>query len=229
MIKNRIKKSLHKTKFSQLEFPFNGVGVKPQFEVKIFGTKENNLQFYVHEDGSRSRMYSMTAFVKDDHLFIGHYGDYYSWHPDGKLKGIVRTARGKQHGEQVSWYADGSLSKIWNWHYKKPHGRWMEWYENGVTSFQGHYRYGKKHGKWWQWYENGRMKVSGEFLDGYALDLTVWKPDGTLCPESGVSAGFGYWLSYDSDGNETRRSEIANGELVYDLEEEEDEEEESES
>jgi hypothetical protein len=44
-----------------------------------------------------------------------------------------------------------------------------------------------------------------------------------------VSAGFGCWLSYDSDGNETRRSEIANGELVYDLEEEEDEEEESES
>jgi hypothetical protein len=32
------------------------------------------------------------------------------------------------------------------------------------------------------------------------------------------------------DGNETRRTEIANGELVYDLEEEEeDEEEESES
>ena len=228
MIKNRIKKSLHKTKFPQLEFPFNGIGVKPQFEFKIFGTKQNKLQFYVNEDGSRSRMYSMTAFVKDDHLFLGHYGDYYSWHPDGKLKGIVRTARGKQHGEQVSWYADGSLSKIWNWHYKKPHGRWMEWYENGVTSFQGHYRYGKKHGKWWQWYENGRMKVSGDFLDGYALDLTVWKPDGTLCRESGVSAGFGYWLSYDSDGNETRRSEIANGELVYDLEED-DEDEESES
>ena len=61
------------------------------------------------------------------------------------------------------------------------------------------------------------MSVAGEFLDGYALDLTVWKPDGALCPESGVSAGFGYWLSYDSDGNETRRSEIANGELVYEL------------
>ena len=146
---NRMKNKLHKLKDPQMEFPFNGIGLKPQYEVRVFGTKENNLQFYVNEDGSRSRMYSMTAFVKDDHLFLGHYGDYYSWHPDGKLKGIVRTARGKQHGEQVSWYADGSLSKIWNWHYKKPHGRWMEWYESGVTSFQGHYRYGKKHGKWW--------------------------------------------------------------------------------
>ena len=143
-------------------------GAKPKYGVKIFGTKENNLEFYFHEDGSRSQMYSMTAFVKDDQLFIGHYGDYYSWFPDGKLRGIVRFDRGKQHGEQVSWYADGSLSKIWNWHYKKPHGRWMEWYENGVTSFQGHYRYGKKHGKWWEWYENGRMAVSAEFLDGYA-------------------------------------------------------------
>jgi antitoxin component YwqK of YwqJK toxin-antitoxin module len=163
-------------------------------------------------------------------LFLGHYGDYYSWHPDGKLKGIVRTARGKQHGEQVSWYADGSLSKIWNWHYKKPHGRWMEWYENGVTSFQGHYRYGKKHGKWWEWYENGRMKVAGDFLDGYALDLTVWKPDGTLCPESGVSAGFGYWLSYEDNGELKDRSQISNGEVVYELpDEDEGGEEESES
>jgi antitoxin component YwqK of YwqJK toxin-antitoxin module len=230
MMVNRLQKKLHKLKFPQLEFPFNGIGVKPQYEVKIFGTKENNLQFYVHEDGSRSRMYSMTAFVKDDHLFLGHYGDYYSWHPDGKLKGIVRTAKGKQHGEQVSWYADGSLSKIWNWHYKKPHGRWMEWYESGVTSFQGHYRYGKKHGKWWEWYENGRMAVKAEFLDGYALDLTVWKPDGTLCSESGVSAGFGYWLSYEDNGELKDRSQISNGEVVYELpDEDEGGEEESES
>ena len=227
---NRLKKKLHKLKDPQLEFPFDGIGVKPQFEVKIFGTKENNLNFYFHEDGSRSRMYSMTAFVKDDHLFLGHYGDYYSWHPDGKLKGIVRTARGKQHGEQVSWYADGSLSKIWNWHYKKPHGRWMEWYENGMTSFHGHYRYGKKHGKWWEWYENGRMAVSAEFLDGYALDLTVWKPDGTICPESGVSAGFGYWLSYEDNGELKDRSEISNGEIVYELpDEDEGGDEESDS
>ena len=225
MIQNRIKKSLHKTKFPQLEFPFNGIGVKPQYKVRVFGTKENNLQFYVYEDGSRSRMYSMTAFVKDDHLFLGHYGDYYSWYPDGKLKGIVRTARGRQHGEQVSWYADGSLSKIWNWHYREPHGRWMEWYENGVTSFQGHYRHGKKHGKWWEWYENGRVAVSANFLDGYTLDLTVWKPDGTLCPESGVNQGFGCWLHYDSNCNETYRTEITNGELVYDSEDEEDDDE----
>ena len=217
MIKNRIKKSLHKLKNPQMEFPLNGTGAKPKYGVKIFGTKENNLEFYFHEDGSRSQMYSMSAFVKDDHLFLGHYGDYYSWHPDGKLRGIVRFDRGKQHGEQVSWYADGSLSKIWNWHYKKPHGRWMEWYENGVTSFQGHYRYGKKHGKWWEWYENGRMAVSAEFLDGYTLDLTVWKPDGTLCPESGVSAGFGYWISYEDNGKIKDRAEITNGEINYEL------------
>ena len=215
MIKNRIKKSLHKLKNPQMEFPLNDTGAKPKYGVKIFGTKENNLEFYFHEDGSRSQMYSMTAFVKDDQLFIGHYGDYYSWFPDGKLRGIVRFARGKQHGEQVSWYADGSLSKIWNWHYKKPHGRWMEWYENGVTSFQGHYRHGKKDGKWWEWYENGSMAVAGDFLDGYALELKVWKPDGTLCPESGVSHGFGYWLSYNPDGSLKNRNTISNGEIDY--------------
>ena len=109
-------------------------------------------------------------------------------------------------------------------HYSQPrtltvrmHGRWMEWYENGVTSFQGHYRHGKKHGKWWEWYENGRMSTAGDFLDGYALDLTVWKPDGTLCPESGVSAGFGYWLSYEDNGDLKSRSEISNGDIDYEL------------
>ena len=69
------------------------------------------------------------------------------------------------------------------------------------------------------------MSVAGEFLDGYALDLTVWKPDGTLCPESGVSAGFGYWVHYDIEGLETSRSEISNGEIVYDYEEEDFDEE----
>jgi hypothetical protein len=61
------------------------------------------------------------------------------------------------------------------------------------------------------------MKTAGDFLDGYALDLTVWKPDGTLCPESGVSAGFGFWLSYEDNGDLKSRSEISNGEIVYEL------------
>jgi antitoxin component YwqK of YwqJK toxin-antitoxin module len=217
---NRLKKKLHKLKDPQLELPFNGIGVKPQFEVKIFGTKQNNLQFSVLEDGSRSQLYSMTAFVKDDHLYLGYYGDNHCWYPDGKLKGVSHFSKGRQHGKQITWYPDGTLRRSWYWHYGEFHGRWMEWYENGVTSFQGHYRYGKKHGKWWEWYENGRMKVAGDFLDGYALDLTVWKPDGTLCPESGVSAGFGYWLSYEENGDLKDHAEISNGEIVYDYEEE---------
>ena len=61
------------------------------------------------------------------------------------------------------------------------------------------------------------MKVAGDFLDGYALDLTVWKPDGELCPVSGVSAGFGYWLSYEDNGDLKSRSEISNGEIDYEL------------
>ena len=79
------------------------------------------------------------------------------------------------------------------------------------------------------------MSTAGDFLDGYALDLTVWKPDGTLCPESGVSAGFGYWLSYEDNGDLKSRSEISNGEIVYelpdnlkDIEDDEDEEDDAE-
>jgi hypothetical protein len=64
------------------------------------------------------------------------------------------------------------------------------------------------------------MSTAGDFLDGYALELTVWKPDGTLCPESGVSAGFGYWLSYEDNGDLKSRSEISNGDIVYELPEE---------
>jgi len=227
---NRLKKKLHKLKDPQLELPFNGIGVKPQFEVKIFGTKQNNLQFSVLEDGSRSQLYSMTAFVKDDHLYLGYYGDNHCWYPDGKLKGVSHFSKGRQHGKQITWYPDGTLRRSWYWHYGEFHGRWMEWYENGVTSFQGHYRLGKKHGKWWEWYENGRMSTAGDFLDGYALDLTVWKPDGTLCPESGVTAGFGYWLSYEENGELKDRTEISNGEIVYDLpDEDEDVDDESDS
>ena len=45
----------------------------------------------------------------------------------------------------------------------------------------------------------------------------MWKPDGELCPESGVSAGFGCWLSYEDNGDLKSRSEIFNGEIVYEL------------
>ena len=59
----------------------------------------------------------------------------------------------------------------------------------------------------------------------------MWKPDGTLCPESGVSAGFGYWLSYEQNGDLKSRSEISNGDIVYELPDEfkglEDDEEDS--
>jgi antitoxin component YwqK of YwqJK toxin-antitoxin module len=207
MIKNRIKKSLHKLKFPQMQFSFVDPCAEPKFKVK--GTRDHHLVFYLNEDGSRTQMYESSQYFK--------HGTWHSWDKYGKLYQILPNDKGQQHGQQIHWYPDGSLKRIWHWHRGLMHGRWMEWYENGVTSFQGHYRLGKKHGKWWEWYENGKMSTAGEFLDGYALDLTVWKPDGTLCPESGVSAGLGYWLSYEDNGDLKSRSEISNGEIVYEL------------
>ena len=50
-------------------------------------------------------------------------------------------------------------------------------------------------------------------------------------PSPGVSAGFGYWLSYEDNGDLKNRSEISNGEIVYELPDEfkglEDDEEDS--
>jgi len=207
MIKNRIKKSLHKLKFPQMQFSFVDPCAGPKFKVK--GTRDHHLVFYLNEDGSRTQMYESSQYFK--------HGTWHSWDKYGKLYQVLPNDKGQQHGQQIHWYPDGSLKRIWHWHRGLMHGRWMEWYENGVTSFQGHYRLGKKHGKWWEWYENGKMSTAGELLDGYALDLTVWKPDGTLCPESGVSAGFGYWLSYEDNGDLKNRSEISNGEIVYEL------------
>ena len=34
---------------------------------------------------------------------------------------------------------------------------------------------------------------------------------------SRASAGFGYWLSYEDNGDLKSRSEISNGEIVYEL------------
>ena len=97
------------------------------------------------------------------------------------------------------------------------HGRWMEWFENGVT-FQGHYRKGKKHGEWWEWYENGRLAVEANFLNGFALDLKVWRPDGKVCEQSWVSSGYGQWIRYGLDGEIRGRHEISNGEIGFDEE-----------
>jgi hypothetical protein len=45
-----------------------------------------------------------------------------------------------------------------------------------------------------------------------------------------VTAGFGYWLSYEENGELKDRTEISNGEIVYDLpDEDEDVDDESDS
>ena len=200
--------------------PLDGAGATFSWQpnkvrIKVKGRSEHYPVFYFNQDGSRSHRHENSFYVM--------HGTLKSWHSNGAISSIVENKNGRQHGQQIHWYPDGSLKRIWNWHFGEFHGRWMEWYENGVTSFQGHYRHGKKHGKWWEWYENGRMKVAGDFLDGYALDLTVWKPDGTVCPESGVSAGFGYWLSYEENGDLKDRTEISNGDIVYEFPDEFDE------
>jgi antitoxin component YwqK of YwqJK toxin-antitoxin module len=208
-----LRKKFHKSKFPQLLLPFPDVPVKPNLRVK--GTKDNHLFFIFNEDWGRTQFYENSMFFK--------HGTMRSWDKHGKLLVVIPCDGGHQHGQQVHWYPDGSLKKIGNWDCGKMHGRWMEWFEDGVTSFQGHYRQGKKHGEWWEWYENGRLAVEANFLDGYALDLQVWKPNGEICEQSWVSSGYGQWMRYSPTGEIRDRSEISNGEIVY---EEDDSEEE---
>ena len=218
MMFGRFGNKVHKSKFPQMHLPLDGAGA-PTFswqpkklKIKVKGTKHYPV-FYFNQDGSR--------YHRHENSFHVMHGTSKSWHPNGAISSIVENKNGRRHGQQIHWYPDGTLKRTWNWHYGEFHGRWMEWFENGVTSFQGHYRDGKKHGKWWEWYENGRMRVAGEFLDNYMLELRVWKPDGRICPDSGVSAGFGCWVHYNDEGEPVSRSEISNGEVLYDIEEEE--------
>ena len=43
---NRLKKKLHKLKNPQMEFPLNGIGAEPQFEIITFGPENNDLLFF---------------------------------------------------------------------------------------------------------------------------------------------------------------------------------------
>ena len=210
---NRLRKKCHKSKFPQLLLPFPEASVRPNLRVK--GTKDNHLLFIFNEDGGSTQMWENSMFLR--------HGTIRSWDERGKLLQVIPFEWGHQHGRQVHWYSDGSLRRIWNWRYGKMHGRWMEWFENGVTSFQGHYRKGKKHGEWWEWYENGRLAVEANFLNGSALDLKVWRPDGKVCEQSWVSSGYGQWIRYGLDGEIRGRHEISNGEIGFDEEDSQEE------
>ena len=112
-------------KFPQMLFPFEDPCPGPRLKVK--GTRDHHLVFYLNKDGSRSQTYDNAKYFK--------HGDWLSWDKHGKLYQIIPNKEGYQHGQQIHWYPDGSLKRIWHWHRGLMHGRWMEWYENGVTSF----------------------------------------------------------------------------------------------
>jgi antitoxin component YwqK of YwqJK toxin-antitoxin module len=80
------------------------------------------------------------------------------------------------------------------------------------------YPNGQKHGKWWEWYRNGRLSVAGLFENGYARVLKARKPCGERCPLTGVVNGYGWWVHYDSNGEELDRTEISGGKTIDDYE-----------
>jgi len=148
----------------------------------------------------------------------GRCGTWLSINAENQLTGFLSFNNNRQHGEQVTTFPNGQIKYNWNWKNGVYHGRCMDWYENGVTKFQGHYLNGEIHGKWWEWYPNGRLSVAGLFENGYIRELKVWKPSGEQCLITGVVRGYGWWVYYDTNGEELDRTEISGGKKIDNFE-----------
>jgi len=162
-----------------------------------------------HEEGRSYMEYDSEGKKRGRWLSINH---------ESKLTGFVTIKNNKQHGEQIVRYPNGQVKYNWNWKDGVYHGRCMDWAENGMTKFQGHYKDGQKHGKWWEWYPNGRLSVAGKFENGLAIGLKAWMPCGEKCPLTGVVNGYGWWVHYDSNGEELYKTEISGGKMIDEYE-----------
>ena len=129
------------------------------------------------------------------------------------------------NGRHIVYYANGEKKAAGSYKNGKKDGlwtRWLDWEQweqealdslNKEESFlddldddfsgddggvqKTHFNNGKKDGLESGWYENGQKQFEAYYENGKLISASVWKSDGTPCPETNVANGSGifvYWF-----------------------------------
>jgi len=155
------------------------------------------------------------------------------WHENGDKEGERTFENGELHGRRTEWnengqktmeasYNQGRLLSIKSWkpngetcpltRFENGYGLAVKWHDEKQKASEVKFQKGKEHGMGHSWYKNGNKRTSIKWELGLIEEVSVWKPDGSICPESKVVDGKGLVVKYKEDGLEEERTEIEEGE-----------------
>jgi hypothetical protein len=118
----------------------------------------------------------------------------------GQLLEIGYLKDGRKEGRWMKWDENGSKFSEIDWHEDRMEGTFKVWYSSGKLKVDGQTSDGEVDGEWKEYYPDGQLASRSLNQIGHLIEVQVWKPDGSLCEKSKVSAGKGAFYRYYSDG-----------------------------
>ena len=108
--------------------------------------------------------------------------------------------KGRKEGRWISWDENGTKRMEIEWKEDRMEGTFRVWYGNGRNKVTGQTTDGEVDGKWQEYYSNGKVGCRSVNQTGHLVEIEVWRPDGSPCPDSRVVNGNGSFLRYFENG-----------------------------
>jgi len=118
---------------------------------------------------------------------------------------------GRKEGLWVSWYDNKNRKSEIYWTEDRMHGPFKIWHPDGTIKVIGQTEDGEVDGEWTEYYDSGQIANLSMNRIGHLVEISVWKPDGSSCPQSRVIDGNGSFTRYLKDGRVEYVREFQNG------------------
>jgi len=108
--------------------------------------------------------------------------------------------KGRKEGRWISWDENGTKRMEIEWKEDRMEGTFRVWHSNGRNKVIGQTTDGEVDGKWQEYYSTGKIACRSLNQIGHLEEIEVWRPDGSLCPDSRLVNGKGSFLRYFENG-----------------------------
>jgi antitoxin component YwqK of YwqJK toxin-antitoxin module len=128
-----------------------------------------------------------------------------------RIKELGYLKNGRKEGLWVSWDDNETQKSEIYWTEDRMHGPFKIWHLNGEIKVIGQTTDGEVDGEWTEYYSSGLIANHSINRIGHLVEISVWKPDGSSCPQSRVTDGNGSFTRYLEDGRVEHVREFQNG------------------
>ena len=128
-----------------------------------------------------------------------------------RIKELGYLKNGRKEGLWVSWDDNETQKSEIYWTEDRMHGPFKIWHPDGAIKVIGQTTDGEVDGEWTEYYDSGQIACLSMNRIGHLVEISVWKPDGSSCPQSRVTDGNGSFTRYLEDGRVEHVREFQNG------------------